>query len=280
MKRIAAIVALVLGVAAASTGAVSLHQVDAAADGNSLLYLPNGRYLKIASLGHSALMADLVYLWSIQHYSNYEREDRFRYVEHVFGKVIAELDPGFTDAYSLGAMILSVEAHDLPGALRLLDLGMERNPDDWILPYIAGWESFHAGEFGKASDYFAKASQIPGAPDLIARNRAGAVARSGDVGEAYRLWRELYEDPEIDDTTRAIAERQVRELHVRIDLKAIRAAVSAYRSHYGRWPAGIGTLVSEGLLPNRPRDPDGQPYAYNPATGETDSSANRILGDR
>ena len=140
MKRIVAIAALVLGVAAASVGAVSLHQVENTGDDNDLLYLPNGRYLKIASLGHSALVADLVYLWSIQHYSDYEREDRFRYVEHVFGNVIAELDPGFTDAYSLGAMILSVEARDLPGALRLLELGMERNPGDWILPYIAGWE--------------------------------------------------------------------------------------------------------------------------------------------
>ncbi|MBD3868429.1 MAG: hypothetical protein IFK94_09930 [Acidobacteria bacterium] len=280
MKRIVAIAALVLGVAAASVGAVSLHQVGNTGDDNDLLYLPNGRYLKIASLGHSALVADLVYLWSIQHYSDYEREDRFRYVEHVFGNVIAELDPGFTDAYSLGAMILSVEARDLPGALRLLDLGMERNPGDWILPYIAGWECFHAGEFGKASEYFAKASGIPGAPDLIARNRAGAVARSGDLGKAYRLWRELYEDPEIDDTTRAIAERQVREFHVRIDLKMIRGAVNAYHSRNGRWPAGIDVLVDEGLLPGLPRDPDGLPYVFNPATGNVDSSANRILGDR
>ena len=280
MMRIVAIAALVLGVAAASVGAVSLHQVQDTTIEEDLLYLPNGRYLKIASLGHSALAADLVYLWSIQHYSNYEREDRFRYVEHVFGSVIAELDPGFTDAYSLGAMILSVEAHDLDGALRLLDLGIERNPEDWILPYIAGWESFHAGRFGKASDYFATASKIPGAPDLIARNRAGAVARSGDLGEAYRLWRELYLDPAIDDTTRAIAERQVRELHIRIDLQAIRAAAASYRSRFDRWPPGIDNLVAEGMLPATPRDPDGLPYAYNPATGDADSPAGRILGDR
>lgn len=280
MTRIVAIAALILGTAAASYGALSLHGAGDHAGDQDLLYLPNGRYIRIASLGHSALAADLVYLWAIQHYSNYERENRFRYVEHVFGSVIAELDPGFTDAYSLGAMILSVEAHDLDGALRLLELGMKRNPGDWILPYIAGWECFHAGEYGKASEYFATASAIPGAPGLIARNRAGAVARSGDVHEAYRLWRELYEDPDIDDTTRAVAERQVRELHVRIDLDAIREAAVAYRARHSRWPDRLDALVAGGLLPGMPRDPDGNPYSYNPATGEAGSSAGRILGER
>ncbi len=274
MTRIVAITALLIGVAAAAVGAVSLHRSKDDSVDNDLLYLPNGRYLKVASLGHSALAADLVYLWSIQHYSDYERADRFQYVEHVL------LDPGFIDAYSLGAMILSVEAHDLDGALRLLDLGIERNPDDWILPYIAGWECFLAGKFGQASAYFAQASEIPGAPDLIARNRAGAVARSGDIHEAYRLWRELYLDPEMDDTTRAIAERQVRELHVRIDLQEIRTAAAAYRSRYEHWPAGIDALVAEGLLPGMPRDPDGRAYTYNPATGDADSPADRILGER
>ncbi len=280
MTRILTISALVLGVAAASVGAVSLHQVQNDAGEDRLLYLPNGRYLKVASLGHSALAADLVYLWSIQYYSNYEREDRFRYVEHVFGNVIAELDPGFTDAYSLGAMILSVEANDLDGALRLLDLGIERNPDNWILPYMAGWECFHAGRFAQASGYFAHASQIPGAPDLIARNRAGAVARSGDITAAYHLWRELYEDQDIDDTTRAVAKRQVRELHIQIDLQAIRRAVADHRDRYGTLPASIQALVAQGLLPAERLDPDGGRYSYNPSTGEAGSQAGRILGER
>ncbi len=280
MTRIFTIAALVLGVAAASVGAVSLHHVQNGAGEDRLLYLPNGRYLKVASLGHSALMADLVYMWSIQYYSNYEREDRFRYVEHVFGNVIAELDPGFTDAYSLGAMILSVEAHDLDGALRLLDMGIERNPDNWILPYIAGWECFHAGRFDTASGYFTRASEIPGAPDLIARNRAGAVARSGDIVAAYRLWRELYEDPDIDDTTREVAERQVRELHIQIDLQAIHRAVADHRDRYGYFPGSMQDLIARGLLDGERLDPDGDRYIYNPSTGEAGSAAGRILGDR
>ena len=59
----------------------------------SLLLLPNGKHLKIVSLGQAPLLAELMYIWAIQYYSEYEREDRFRYVQHIFGDVIAVLDP-------------------------------------------------------------------------------------------------------------------------------------------------------------------------------------------
>ena len=39
-----------------------------------------------ASLGQAQVMADLLYLWAIQYYSSYDREDRGRYVEHLFGR--------------------------------------------------------------------------------------------------------------------------------------------------------------------------------------------------
>ncbi len=34
-----------------------------------LLYLPNGKHLRLVSLGHAPLLADLIYLWAIQYYS-------------------------------------------------------------------------------------------------------------------------------------------------------------------------------------------------------------------
>ncbi len=279
MTRVLTILLLLSGAASTAAGFVSLERLQVRHREDSLLYMPNGRYLRVMSFGHSALAADLVYLWAIQHYSDYERTDRFRFVEHVFGNVIAELDPSYLDAYILGAMILSVEAHDLDGALRLLDLGIRRNPDNWILPYVAGWECFHSKRYEQAGEYFRRASEIPGAPDLIARNRAGAVARSGNLDEAYECWKELYENPESDDTTRAVAKRQMRDLHVKIDLRTLRKAVEAYRERNGRWPPSLRSLTAGGILPRLPADPDGNPYRFNPSTGEVSTSAHRILGD-
>jgi hypothetical protein len=112
--RRALILALVLGCFLLAT--LSLQQLEAVASSRGgdqqLLYLPNGKYMKLASLGQAPFLSDLVYLWAIQYYSNYSREDRFEFVEHVFSDVIAELDPHNVDPYWLGAMILSVEAGD------------------------------------------------------------------------------------------------------------------------------------------------------------------------
>ena len=40
--------------------------------GRELLYLPSPEMLKIMSLGNPGLVADVLYLWSIQYYSFYQ----------------------------------------------------------------------------------------------------------------------------------------------------------------------------------------------------------------
>ena len=105
--------------------------------GSSIIYLPSGKYLKYATFGYSSLIADLIYLWAIQYYSNYSIQDRFHYLDHIFS-VIAELDPRYLDPYEIGAMIAVYEAKDLNLAFKILDRGLEKNPDQWIFPFQAG----------------------------------------------------------------------------------------------------------------------------------------------
>ena len=247
---------------------------------DELLYLPNGRHLKALSLGNAPLLADLIYLWAIQYYSEYGSTDRFRYVQHVFGNVIAELDPHYIDAYWLGAMILTVEAHDLQGGLALLDLGIEHNPDQWILPYLAAWECHMASEPACAAGYFARAASIPGAPPVTRRMHAALLARTGALDEALRSWVAVLDDPASDDLSRAIARVKVREVQARIDVQALRAAVAAFRNDNGRSPHELAELKRRGYIRDVPIDPSGKPYVYDPHTGNVASAADRILGHR
>lgn len=165
MRRVFIVALLALAVLGVGFARARLADIDAATSGSKdLLYMPNGKYLKAISLGHAPLLADFVYLWAIQYYSDYNQADRYRYVEHVFGDVIAELDPGYIDPYWLGALILTTEGKDEEAGLRLLDRGFEENPSEWILPFLAGWECERFGQFDRAAAYFDRAAKVPGAP--------------------------------------------------------------------------------------------------------------------
>jgi len=273
---VAALIALTL--LATGWSGSRLEQLGEDAADSELLYLPNGKMLKVLSLGHGPLLADLLYLWAIQYYSNYERKDRYRYVEHVFSEVVTELDPHFVDAYWLGAMILIVEARDLDAGLRLLDRGFEKNPDQWVLLYLAGWESYRGDRKEEAQDYFRRAMRVKDAPPVLRRLVAGIEGRRGSPRKAIALWQEVLDDPVSDSASRSIAQRQIRELHVRSDVADLEALVGRFRMQYGRLPRDLEELVSRKYIRFLPRDPAGQTYVYDPDTGRVTPPAGRVLG--
>jgi tetratricopeptide (TPR) repeat protein len=280
VRRHALAIAL-LAVAALGAGSARARLVElerARRVSQELLYLPNGKYLKAVSLGHAPLVADFVYIWAIQYYSDYERQDRYRYVEHVFGNVIAELDPAYTDPYWLGALILTTEANDVDAGLRLLDKGFAANPSAWVLPYVAGWECHRAGRFAQAADYFDLAAKAPGAPASIFRLKAGMTERAGHLREAIARWRDVLDDPRNDAGARAIASRQIRTLTVRADIHDLDEAIARYRERIGRLPQALAELAEAGIVRAVPQDPDGKPYDYDPVAGTVSSSAVRVLG--
>jgi tetratricopeptide (TPR) repeat protein len=233
-----------------------------------LLYLPNGRFLRVASLGYPTFLADLIYLWSIQHYGTYREQDRFLYLEKVYGEVIAQLDPRYVDPYLVGALILVIEKGDVQAGLRLLDQGMEANPDEWILPYEAGfWAYDTAKDYDLAARYFHRAMQIPGAPPSTRRLYAEMFNKRGDKETSLALWREVLETAE-DQKVRAIATNHVHDLTLETDLQRLQAAIAAFRLATGTNPPELVSLVRAGHLHEVPLDPDGNSYEYDPGTGE------------
>jgi len=280
MRRVWVVLLLIACTATAVSSARGLGrivEVDRGAD--ELLYLPNGKFLKVASLGQAPVLADLIYIWAIQFYSDYARDDRFRYVRHVFSDVIAELDPHYIDAYWLGAMILIVEDGDLEGGLALLDQGFAANPDKWILPYLAAWECWLADQHERAAEYFELAAAIPQAPTGVRRMRAAMVARSGDLEASLRLWQEILDDPGTDPTSVKIAERKIRGLTVRIHQRDLRAAIERFRIDNSRYPESLAELHRVGYIRFIPRRPDGTDYDYDPTSGQISGPRGRILGD-
>jgi len=242
-----------------------------------LLYLPSGKYLRALAPGYREVLADAVYLWSIQYYSSYDAGERYQYLDHIYSSVITELDPHYQDPYLIGALIMALEAKDVEMALKLLDKGIEANPDDWLLAFEAGfycYDTLH--DYPRAAKYFDRAALVPGAHPLVQRMRAEMFNKMGDRRTSWRYWLEIYRTS-TDQYTRFVAFRHVHDLKIQVDTEDLREAVGAFSARSGRNPASLDDLVRAGLIDRVPKDPEGGAYLYNRVTGQVRSTTRPLL---
>jgi len=234
--------------------------------GSAIIYIPSGKYLKYATFGFSSVLADLIYLWAIQYYSDYSISDRFDHLEHIFS-IIAELDPRYVDPYELGAIVAVYEANNLNLGLKILDLGLEKNPQEWFFPFQAGQLAQLRKNYELARIYYKKAMEIPGAPDLVKRLYAFSAFKTMDLETSLKTWLEVYETAQ-DDRVKKIASNHLYQVKAAIDKKVIEEAIGRFREKYGRNPYDLNQLVRAGFLKEIPKDLDGLDYLYDAQTGE------------
>jgi len=241
---------------------------------SQMLYLPSGKYLKPASFGYYAILADFIYLWSIQYYGDPGFHPRMEYLKHTYD-IITELDPPYLDAYQTGALFMFYEGRNPKGGLQLLDQGLERNPEQWILPLNAGFYCMmRLNDKELAARYFEKAAKIPRAHSLAKRALASMRFKLGDKVSALQLWSEVFESAE-SATIKQSAYQQMHDLRILIDLDNILAAIRQFRNQSGRYPLNLEQLASQGY--QIPYDPDGNPYEYDARTGEVHYSKQLTL---
>jgi tetratricopeptide (TPR) repeat protein len=233
--------------------------------GASIIFIPSGKYLKYATFGYSGLAADLVYIWAIQYYTTYTIVDRFQNLEHIFS-IIAELDPRYTDPYEIGALIAVNEAKNLPLAYKILELGLAKNPEQWIFPFEAGHYAQRAGNYETARKYYKKTMDIPGAPEIAKRLYAASGFKVMDLKESWETWLEVY-NTATDKRTKKIAGKHLYQVKTTADTNILREAVRRFKDRYKRLPADLAELVRFGIVSELPKDLDGKDYIYNPKTG-------------
>lgn len=243
------------------------------ATGAQVLYLPSGKYLRVTSMGFPEVMADLIYIWSIQFYGHYDTADRFKYLNHIYGNVISELDPHYIDPYLIGAMIMSMEAGDPEMALRLLDKGIAANPNEWILAFDAGFLCYdRLKDYPRAARYFEAAMRAPSVPSTVRRLHAEMYNKMGDKRASLEYWSEVQRGAETD-YVHDVSAMHVHDLTIEVDLEALRGAVEAWRARHGSLPPDLRSLAAAGLVAREPVDPEGVPYLYDRRTGEVKSQS-------
>ncbi len=241
--------------------------------GSSIIYIPSGKHLKFAALGYNSLMADLIYLWAIQYFSDQTIWDRFEHLEHVFS-IISELDPRYYDPYDVGSLIAYYDAKDIELAFKILDLGIEKNPDQWIFPLQAGhYAHMFAKDFERAERYYKRAMDTEGSPPIARRLYANAAFERSDYQTAWQNWLEVYEATD-DERVKKIASNHLYRTKAAMDIQAISQAISQFRDRHGRLPRELSELVAKSLLKQIPRDLDEKDYIYDRKTGEVRTRVN------
>ena len=249
----------------------------AASDQRPLLYLPSGKYLRFVALGFDELLADIIYLWSIQYYGSYHIDDRYDYLERIYDNVISELDPHYLDPYLLGALIMVAEAGRPEMALALLDKGIEKNPNVWLLAFEAGFICYNdLKDFGRAAHYFEIALRAPDVHPLVRRLYAEMYNRAGDKRTSLRVWSDIFESTE-DEYVRRVAWNHRHDLQVEIDLENLTAALVRFRGRTGRWPRHLRELGPRDGLIGVYHDLDDGTYRYDATRGEVSHGGDLVL---
>lgn len=176
------------------------------------LYLPDGQFLRHASLGWHAPLADYTWLQATQYYGGYRSaEHDLRYFDGLVRAVI-QLDPRIEEVYVFSALVHSFEHDDHERAIDILRQGVLANPESWRLHFEIGFIYYvFLQEYGLAQRWFAAAAELPGASDFCMRFAAWSAGRAGDVHGARALWENLWQTTESGEM-RELAERQLDKL--------------------------------------------------------------------
>lgn len=207
-------------------------------------FIPSVQAVRIVSLGYDQLMADCYWLAFIGYVGDRQerRNDHYeladRYLDLVTG-----LDPGFVNAYWFAAFIVGGDQGRPARAAELIDRGVQANPDNWYLPFIAGFNQYmFAKDHMAAAKYYDMASKFPDAPQWLGRQakilRANIPALIKEINvltnvfesaqddrlkemareKLIRLWLTVYKSSPEDGPMRGHVSRELYKLGVDVHL--------------------------------------------------------------
>ncbi len=228
------------------------------------LYVPSPAAARLLSAGHASSVADLLYLWAIQHFAAPpdDTDDRRRWLERVYA-TITDLDPKFRDAYWLGYVSLLIEGRSPDAAFALVDKALANDPGFVMLAIEAAVAARQHDRPERAVGYLETASSTG---DRLAQRLLFRLREVETAQQELDAWWSLANDD--DPLTRTIAREHVKDLTMLIESATLSALVRCYaREHGGLNPGSLQQLVTAGYLATVPRDPNDREYLLDRRTG-------------
>jgi tetratricopeptide (TPR) repeat protein len=230
-----------------------------------VLYISSPKTVKRLSLGYEGLMADLYWTRAVQYFGGHHADGarHFNLLAPLL-EITTTLDPHLVVAYQFGSNFLSPKPPNGAGmpdrAIRLVNFGIENNPNEWKLYYELGFIYYmDLKNYEKAADAFARGSQVPNAHPFLKVMAAQMAQHAGDTQMARALWTTTYESTQ-DKQIRINAVLHLRALQVADDITTLENLVAQYTQRTGRTPSSLLELVNANYLKFLPVDPAGHPY--------------------
>jgi len=239
------------------------------------LTLPKGEYLKPVVLGYEQLAADIIWLQAIQVIGeDTVTPNGYDWIYHALD-VVTTLDPEFSYAYQLGGVTLAVLGKAPEKSNALLLKGMRVNPDIWQIPFYIGFNNFfYLNDYGRAAEFMAKASELPGHPAYLPKLAARLYVQAGDPDVALDFLLRMYKET-ADEKVRATLGQRIKEVIVERDARLLEDAIKRYKDVYEAYPERLIQLVERGIITKLPNEPFGGYYYFKPEDGRVHSSVVR-----
>jgi len=251
---------------------VTLHAIDRLglqSQAQQTLYVRSPKTLRRMAIGYTGLLADIYWTRAVQYfgYQHHKQSGDFHLLAPLL-QVTTELDPRLLPPYELGANFLAPQPPNGAGspdeALRLLQYGIEHNPDQWHLYYDLGFLYFtEFKDYGKASAAFWAGAQLPVTHEFMSVLAARMAQHAGEFDTARMLWYTTYQSTKQPDIKQNAVQHLVA-LRVDEDVTRLEQLVDKYRQQTGHLPTSMGDLERAGFIRGTPADPNGKPYKLTP----------------
>jgi len=230
------------------------------------------------SLGFNGLAADWYWLRTLQyvgrklsaHHGQIQIDDLAPLNLKILAPLLENattLDPQFLAAYEYGAVVLP--AVDTDAAIKLVNKGIDANPKAWRLRTNLGYIYWQRGRYREASEAYAAAARVEGAPAWVAAMSAQMSTKGGSRETARAIYETMLRTTE-EGRTKEMALNRLAQLESLDEMDALRRILTAYRERAGGRCASGWREIAPALRAARfaqdasgaPLDPSDVPYHF------------------
>jgi hypothetical protein len=213
-----------------------------------VLYLPRASALRVLSLGHTELAADLVFLRALVYFGGQlATTRRFLWLDNYLDTIVA-LDPSWKTPYRWAGVATmyngrAITNESVRASSHFLEMGVRQFPSDWELPFMLGCNytfELHSDDPAARSawrqqgaEWIRHAAIVGGAPPWVPLLAATILRREGHEEAAVRHLEEVYRTTQ-DEQTRAEVKNRLVGLKAKVDFAREERERAAFEGEWKR----------------------------------------------